>query len=100
MREPNLRLSAPSTVTVTSGTASDPISLAAVEEWRVKRLESSAGDLRYLQDGTPDADTGYFLTADDPLSEWHDCKGTDPSTVTVYAIGGDVTVEIGKKVRA
>jgi hypothetical protein len=74
--------------------------VANTVEWRVKRLEASAGDLRYEQDGTPTETAGYFLTADDPVSEWHDAQGgPGASVVRVFAIGGDVSVEIGMKVR-
>lgn len=96
----NVSLASPAVVTVASGECSAAIPISGVDEWRVKRLASSDGDLRYEQDGTPTADAGYMLTVEDPVSEWHDCKGAGSSYVKVFAIGGAVDVEIGKKVRA
>lgn len=100
IHDPNVRLASPSVVTVTSGQCSAEIDISGCEEWRVKRLASSSGDVRYEQDGTPTESAGYQLTAEDSVSEWHDCKGSGATYVKVFAIAGDVDVEIGKKVRA
>ncbi len=86
------RLLAALSGTVASG-ESEPVTLGTVSAFRVKRLGSSVGVLRWTaSNGGADADEGFQLTEDDPDSGW--IPADAETELLVYADGGDVTHEV------
>lgn len=76
-----------------SAAAATTVALGPVSAYRVKRLESSAGTLKWAsQEGTADASNGYTLTATDPDSGW--IPGDGDYSLALYASGGAVDYEI------
>lgn len=89
-------LLAPLAGTITgSGTATPtltPTSSSPVSAFRVKRLGSSVGDLRWsYSTDTVDATHGYLLTDLDPDSGW---VFAQTAALLLYASGGAVDYEI------
>lgn len=79
--------------TITSG-ESAPLTLGpALVGWRVKRLATSAGVLRYIG-GEGSAASGYRLDADDPDSGW---LLTQDQKIALYADGGNVDYEVARQ---
>lgn len=76
-----------------SAAAAITVALGPQSGYRVKRLGSSVGTLKWAsQEGTADASNGYTLTASDPDSGW--IPGDGDYTLALYATGGAVDYEI------
>lgn len=88
---------APLAATLTGGAAATTVtlqrtSLPSCAAFRVKRLASSTGDLRWgLSTDTVDATNGYLLTDLDPDSGWIYAQN---DALKLYAVTSNVDYEI------
>lgn len=83
--------------TLTGAAAATTVTLTrtgypACAAFRVKRLASSTGNIRWgRSDDTVDANNGYLLTAADPSSDWIPAQN---DAIKVYAVTSNADYEI------
>lgn len=94
---PQVFVLAPLAATLTGAAAASTVTLTptagrAVAMFRVKRLASSTGNIRWgLSTDTVNSSNGYLLTAADPDSGWIPAQNT---ALKLFAVTSDADYEI------